>query len=838
MGRITGTTVQPVNQPVKATGGSVQQAPTSRGRITGGGISVGGSPSPVSNGDLRTVGGLRQTALSAGLDKQVARIPAQGEVPNKLYSGGFISDVFDTLNALQYGTTGVLKGKSFVEGVKTRQSFTDKDALGDKGIPGLVAGIALDIAVDPLTYINPLSALTKISKATKLAKPLAAGGRIIAETKPAKFLGRQLVYRFGQDPVYKALAERNIKNVGVQNQSIVKLFSDIKDISSADQKIIATARKAGKLESLPPELLSKAQPIFTRLDNLSREAIKELDLPPNMVTAYENGVGNYMKRLYRKYETPNGIVDGAKAFFQKKPQRLEGSLFKARKDIPDELRAAWGEIEEFGYPTAKSMLQLNTAVENAKFFSKTAQSFGTDVFQEGMEQLPKTFRLGKLSGKFVPKAIADDLNEIIRIPSELEKKLGTVVGAFKYSKVVLNPATHARNVVSNLMLNNFEGLSPARLDIYAKAAKEVARPGKWYKEAAEQGLGLNTFAAQEIKGFLDAPELTKLGKASSGVKNAMAKVADTYQKEEEFAKMAQYIFQRTSKGLSPEEAWKVAERATFNYAQVTPFIRRMRESIFGFPFITFTYKATPQVVKTIATNPTKISNIGKIKEGIENFTDQKELTRERASEPDWVRNGFYMKLPIKDEHGRSAYFDLTYILPFGDLVSGNFFDRSIDRETGLQEGLPESGLRKAAFPNTVKELATNQDFYGNKIYLDSDSSDKQLLDIMNYLTKVMAPPLLADQLPGGYRSDGSRRQNVRERVSAVGNSTPGELGFNEAQARTLQQELLRATGFKINPVDIDVQETLQQSQQKKAYETILQEGGVTRKFQRTYIPKQ
>jgi len=829
MGVLTQKFGTPVTQPATKTG---SQTP-----VRTAGILSGGNVKPVSSGDLRSVEGLRATAEQRGLTSQLNRIPAQGESPNQIYSGGFITDVFDTLNAVSYGVVGSLKGKGFKEGVKTRQSFSDKDALGEYGVPGFIAGIALDIATDPLTYINPFSTLAKVSKATGLSKPVAKAGKLIKGSRVGQFTGRQLVYRFGQDPIYKELAERNIKNIGVQNQAITKMFADIKDLSSVDQKIIAQARKSGKLDSLSPELLAKAQPIFNRLDNLSKEAIAELNLPKHLQEAYEAGIGTYIKRLYRKYEAPEGVIDKAKSFFNKKPARLETSLFKARKDIPEELRQAWGEIEEFGYPTAKAMLQLNTAVENARFFKATAKAFGSDVFQEGLEQLPKTFRLGALAGKYVPKAIADDINEIVRIPTGLERNLGKLVGSFKFAKVILNPATHARNVVSNIFLNNFEGLSPARLDIYARAARELVRPGKWYKEAVEQGLGLNTFAAKEIRGLLDAPEISALGKTAGSIRKSMDKLADIYQREEEFAKMAQYIFQRTSKGLSPEEAWKVAERATFNYAQVTPFIRRLRESIFGFPFITFTYKATPQVVKTIATKPTKVSNIGKIKEGIENFTDQEELARERASEPDWVREGFYVKLPIKDKHGRSAYFDLTYILPFGDLVSGNFFERSVDRETGLSEGLPESALRKTAFPNMVKELVTNQDFYGNKIFLDSDSTDKQLLDIMNYITKTFAPPLLADQLPGGYRADGSRRQNVRERVSAINQAGEGQLGFSEAQSRTLQQELLRAAGLKINPVDINIQETMQNSQQRKALETILEEGGVTRQFNRTYIPK-
>jgi len=106
--------------------------------------------------DLGTVEGLQKTAEATGLGEEARRILAsKGEKPKEFLSGGFVSDVFDVLNALQYGVTGVLKGKSFTEGIKTRQSFSDKDALGDFGLPRTIAGIALDIAVDPLTYIAP-----------------------------------------------------------------------------------------------------------------------------------------------------------------------------------------------------------------------------------------------------------------------------------------------------------------------------------------------------------------------------------------------------------------------------------------------------------------------------------------------------------------------------------------------------------------------------------------------------------------------------------------------------------------------------------------------------------
>ena len=97
--------------------------------------------------------------------------------------------------------------------------------------------------------------------------------------------------------------------------------------------------------------------------------------------------------------------------------------------------------------------------------------------------------------------------------------------------------------------------------------------------------------------------------------------------------------------------------------------------------------AAVPALETAAKNPGRISAIGKIKQAIEQQSDIQETDEERAAEPPWVKDGFYIKLPIKDKEGRSAYFDLTYILPFGDLISGNFIERGTKLETGFKEGI-------------------------------------------------------------------------------------------------------------------------------------------------------
>lgn len=330
--------------------------------------------------------------------------------------------------------------------------------------------------------------------------------------------------------------------------------------------------------------------------------------------------------------------------------------------------------------------------------------------------------------------------------------------------------------------------------------------------------------------------VSTLGKLKKGFMEAGEKIADIYQKEEEWAKMAQYTFQR-KKGLSPEAARDIAEKATFNYAQVTPFIRRLRESIFGFPFITFTYKATPQIAKTALMHPERLSVIGKIARGVENISDKEETARERASEPDWVKDGFYVKLPVKDKHGRSAYLDLTYILPFGDLLSGNLLERNINRETGLPESPASAVLKKSPFPNLLAEFAKNQDFNGNKIVKDSDPLDKQLGDVMRHIMKMYLPPAVGELLPGGYRASGERRPTLLGRISELEEKGLSEIESGGKQTRTLIQELLRQVGLRIQPVDVETQESFTETNRKKALETLLRESGVTSEFKRQFIPK-
>ena len=802
--------------------------------------------------DIKTSEGLYNLASHSGLQKQADQIikSQSGEKTKEIFSGGFISDIFDVMSAAQYGVTGMLKGKTFSEGVKTRQSFTDKDALGDKGIPGLIGGLILDIAVDPLTYIAPWTLFKKIPgavKVVKLAQELAIGKRVTKAiegtgktfetleggTQLGKYLGQKFTWMFGADPVFKETFERGLKNTAISTQVIADMGKAVSNLTPETATKLLRRDETGRFarvgidelqKILKPDEFETVGKLYNKIDSLGGEAV---DLGLLSQSKYEENIGQYLKNAYTEYEKSKGLFGGGKVGIKGIKGRVEG--------LTPEKMAELGQIDNPAYLLFKSAFDLSKDVENAKLLKEISQKFGTDIAQGGFEKIPAGIKYGQLASKYVPQNMAEYIKEIIppQATGILEQFGKDTMGNFKFFKVVMNPATHARNIISNKLLNYWKlGMNPLDPRVIAndiEALKEIAKgTGKWINEAKPHGYNLNTFASQEMKHILDLPEANLLNKGNKGWQTMKKKLGDIYQSEENFAKLSAFIWNR-KKGLGSEAAWKAAESATFNYAQVTPFIRKLRESAFGMPFITFTVKSTPLAIETALKHPQRIGVIGKIKQAIENASDIKETDRERASEPEWVKNGFYIKLPTKDKEGRSAYFDLTYILPFGDLMSGAFFQRGTERKTGLPESGASALMGKSPTLSLIKELAKNQDFYGNKIWKTSDSLKKQTADMMRHISKTFLPPPIASEIPGGYNEKGERQQ--RGFLGTIGKDIKG------TQQRNLMEEMLRNIGMKIQPIDADIQETYQEWNKKKALQNLLIENGVLDEFTRTYKPK-
>ena len=789
------------------------------------------------NTDLKPLfSGLKQTFKAdkkvlgeiAGLEKQFSDLgKLQGEELYKFFNGA--TDITKTIRTsrklgiipdiLQPTANSVKKYKTFAElqksadGIQLEKLFLDGD-LERNGFK------SMEHFFD--TVKNPFKAseVKDITKLTKDAPEFTIKGDVITEVKGGKQVSRNM------DEIEKRLYDTKVAKEGLPLKSRI-----MEGVSPKPTKIVSK-----ELDLLKQKISNFNKGYKFAGKEISENQSKIIKVIKENFSQSERGQFlSAIKKATTKENTLE-LIEKLKNTFEDLAVRADD--ISATKNISKVVKLQ-KQIETV-LSKSKTLKEIDKRSINDSFRTLEKSISDLNFSKENLLESLADAKLGDLAGKYVPNHMVEYINEVTQ-PSvgTLQKQL---VANFKFFKVVMNPGTHARNIISNKILNYWKlgmnPLDPRTIKANLIADSEILKGGgKWIDEAKPLGYGLDTFASAEMKGLLDSQEASIMGRIGKLWQTTKKKLGDIYQMEENQAKLSAYIFSRTTRGLEPEEAWKAAESATFNYAQVTLFVRKLRESLFGFPFITFTVKSTPVVTETMIKNPGRISVIGKIKQNIEKLADVEETERERASEPSWVKNGFYVKLPMKDSKGRSAYFDLTYILPFGDLLAGNFFETGQNMQTGLPESKITATMNKSPFIQMVTAIGKNQDFYGNSIWKKSDTSEKQLRDLMVYLGKSYLPPLAADELPGGYNDKGVRQQK----------GFRGALNQEEEenQKRTIIQEMARSVGAKIQPIDADIQETYTEWNRQKALRNLLLEsgnpetgGGVINDLSILYQPKE
>lgn len=609
-----------------------------------------------------------------------------------------------------------------------------------------------------------------------------------------------------------------------------------KDFSASEQQALgrmikgeATAAELRKLRNDPAfnDAIEAAKAARVEFDNLGSQAvIQGLLKEETFFTNY----GKYMPRLYRKHEMNyQGMLE---RFGERKPNRLDRSRFLKRKDIPEHIRMMMGEIKEPGLPVAKGIAQMghdvgnmrlfNTVADNPVWAGKTVENLWRQHRNPAdFVQMPETPKLGRLSGQWVDKWIADDLNQIIRARSEMEKVAGALVGEWKYSKVVLNPSTHARNMMSNTILAHLGGLPMTRMDIYYRGLRELASKGELYQEAkaASQGkLARGTFAGAEFNTLLDSWNKTggslterivamraafREGKPSQALQQVRIsqtrigqKLGDLYQAEEQWFKMSKYIHNR-ERGLSPREAWADAEHWLFDYSEVPQLVHWSRMSPVGAPFITFTYKALPVVAESIVTAPWRMGAIMASLYYLNEFAaDELGFSEQQRREieavlPERMRGSFlgtrkFIMLPFRDKYGQIQYLDLTYILPWGDIGESGGLGSDIPGVSavgGLTRQIPVVG---SPLVQAIAEIGLNKSsFTGKEIYHPWESKAEISKKISLYLYRQMAPSLA----PGGYGFSRLQKSLTQE---------PDYRGRTSSLPTAAASTLL---GLKITPID-------------------------------------
>lgn len=335
-------------------------------------------------------------------------------------------------------------------------------------------------------------------------------------------------------------------------------------------------------------------------------------------------------------------------------------------------------------------LHLNTPEAISKAARSASRAFLlTRLRQEGVAKAVlqraddpkdwvKTQQKG-LEGMWLMRDAELELRALDTIPKLAHNVVNKLfVTPWKTAKVILRPATHFRNLFSNLILNDWGGLPFYRMDYYHKAYRTLwdAYHGKvapvWKEFRNLTGAG----------GTFSANELVELGKGERYGANMVdklyalfdrfvAKPRQLYNAEEQWFKLAKFMWNR-DKGMGATEAAWDSMKWTFNYGEITRPVAGIRQTVA--PFFTWQSKVLPLMAETAVNHPVRFAKWPLAFLGIQTGAmhmldiDDEEWEYVEHVMPDYVRDGQFLLVPWRDEKERLQLLNLTYLLPgFGDL---------------------------------------------------------------------------------------------------------------------------------------------------------------------------
>lgn len=553
-------------------------------------------------------------------------------------------------------------------------------------------------------------------------------------------VNKALIYGYRGD-----LPEAGKLNVALEDMKVgravgadygIDLGKRLQSVPEADQIKLGQYTR-GEADALPENIQALGDEAKDALYHLGKQAV-QVGLLDEQV--FFKNAGKYMPRLYTTKEY-QGLLH---RYGEKAPNKMDLSRFKARKDIPKEIREQMGEILTPGYPVAKGVAQLTHDIEMAKFFGGVARNPQWAV-PEGA-QIPQGFsrlegrKFGALNGMYVHPEIHAELSHLTHKAGSMERGWNKALGMWKFGKVILSPKTHMRNVLSNSVLAHLGGLPMYEQPYWlAKAAREMRAGGAGWEAAKRSGLLEQSFVNQELRGLFGQVEssmsgikpggledsLGVVGKGIASLRSAGKKAADVYQAEEQWFKLAMFM-RNASRGMPAKAAAADAEKWLFNYGKLTRFQENYRRKWYGAPFATFTFKAMPRIAEAAVKTPWRfalpMAAIYGLNQAAQNAIGDTDAQRKAKRDllPDWMGGEtMWPRVPIVDEHGREHYLNLEYILPWGDLTEG-------DGGLGIPGGLMPLSM---PFLKEPVEQAFNRDaFWKGQIVRDEDVAGKTGLD--------------------------------------------------------------------------------------------------------------
>ena len=491
--------------------------------------------------------------------------------------------------------------------------------------------------------------------------------------------------------------------------------------------------------------------------------------------------------------------------------RLRLNGLKHRKDLSAEVLNAMGEIKEPALPTAIRVKEISSSIANNKLFNQVAKNpeWVSDTMKQGLIKMPDS-GVGVLKGKYIIPEIAGDINAVLSAGKQSQGIYLKALSAWKYGKVVLNPAAQVRNALSNSILLDLSGTNHLRqAQLFPKAFQEYLSQGKIYQQALRDGaIGgefVGTETMQKLKNVYLGSQENNLQKWMRIGATPFRKAGELYQGMEQLSKMVKYMDVLEKTGNS-KLASQEAQKWLFDYNKVPQFIDVVRKSPIGAPFITFTYKAIPRIAETLVNRPMALYKYKVLFDAV-NESSRKlqgmtpmDYARQKKLLPSWVLKDIggmptNLLLPWKDKYGRTQWLNLEYILPVGQAPEM--------AERGL------SGFVSSPVFNIIADIIKNTDFKNSQIVPPEATRKEAIQAYAEYIYRQLVPSLA----PGGYSA---------EKIRAGIQQEPER--FNPERTREAIPALLDTlVGIKINPLDVEEAEQFKIWEKKKRIDALNKE---------------
>ena len=493
---------------------------------------------------------------------------------------------------------------------------------------------------------------------------------------------------------------------------------------------------------------------------------------------------------------------------------------------------------------------LKTAIETA-FPSKEAIGFG------GFK--PPAGYLKQVDKKLVDDYFTPEFSLIDKFAQA--SGMDTFTNLWKMAVTKFFPAFHARNwasgVIQNYEVIGIDALNPlvhkqANQFIKELSGKtvdstmvfgKITYKTKKLTKAFENKFGRGNW--RRIADIGDAiGDATKELEIGKGLEQASSKLRNLGKKLDYGEKLGRWTEEQQKavafigslrQGKSIDESLNLAEKAGFDYQRITNFEKKILRRLI--PFYTFSRKNLELQYNVLKTNPQRIGNIIKGFRGTSAVISGSTPTEEEMSGlPPWVKESLNIRTGMTDEYGRQMYSTFSGLAPEQamDLLSGNIGLKLASQGNPLIKYMIEKSFNVDTFRSASGDrIVTTQENINADKYAKIPMLNKWL-----GIREVQKPVYVKGKRVGtktGYEGDPEKIGLLETLPSTRFINSFSSL--SDTSKGLVLKGLESIVGLKSYPVDVPQQQYFEKKAKKEKLKSLLEQYGITRNFDITYVPK-